>query len=116
VNRRLTEKDNGPDPLLSPRVLPTLMGRYSTRASGWEALVWALRVLYGHCMNGGRISALVIMLLLSDLLELVLNPYLVTKLLLDEPCWDSSWTCRIVTSLWRMRGYFSTSPNIPNPI
>ncbi|KAI4900753.1 hypothetical protein NFI96_009584 [Prochilodus magdalenae] len=67
---------------------------------GLAALVWALRVLYGHCMNGGRISALVIMLLLSDLLELVLSPYLVTKLLLDEPCWDSSWTCRIVTSLW----------------
>ncbi|KAI4879402.1 hypothetical protein NFI96_004158, partial [Prochilodus magdalenae] len=40
---------------------------------GLPALVWALRVLYGHYKSGGRISALVIMLLLSDLLELLLS-------------------------------------------
>ncbi|KAI4890623.1 hypothetical protein NFI96_004452 [Prochilodus magdalenae] len=67
---------------------------------GLPALVWALRVLYSHCMNGGRISALVIMLLLSDLLELLLSPYIVTKLLQDDDCWDSSWTCRLLTSVW----------------
>ena len=67
---------------------------------GLPALVWALRVLYGHYKSGGRISALVIMLLLSDLLELLLSPYVVTKLLQDDYCWDSSWTCRLLTSVW----------------
>ncbi|KAI4898405.1 hypothetical protein NFI96_009822, partial [Prochilodus magdalenae] len=68
--------------------------------AGLPALVWALRVLYGHYKSGGRISALVIMLLLSDLLELLLSPYVVTKLLQDDDCWDSSWTCRLLTSVW----------------
>ncbi|KAI4881575.1 hypothetical protein NFI96_009994 [Prochilodus magdalenae] len=67
---------------------------------GLPALVWGLRVLYDHYKSGGRISALVIMLLLSDLLELYLTPYVVTKLLQNDDCWDSSWTCRLLTSLW----------------
>ncbi|KAI4893246.1 hypothetical protein NFI96_024936 [Prochilodus magdalenae] len=67
---------------------------------GFPVLIWALRVLYRHCISGGRISALVLMLLLSDLLELLLSPYVVTKLLQKDYCWDSSWTCRILTSLW----------------
>ncbi|KAI4890625.1 hypothetical protein NFI96_021919 [Prochilodus magdalenae] len=67
---------------------------------GLPALVWALRVLYGHYKSGGRISALVIMLLLCDLLELLLSPYVATKLLQEDYCWDSSWTCRLLTSLW----------------
>ncbi|KAL6466700.1 hypothetical protein MHYP_G00245040 [Metynnis hypsauchen] len=67
---------------------------------GLPALVWALHVLYGHHKSGGRISALVIMLLLCDLLELLLNPYIVTKLLQDDHCWKTSSTCRTFTSLW----------------
>ncbi|KAI4897769.1 hypothetical protein NFI96_009388, partial [Prochilodus magdalenae] len=68
--------------------------------AGLPALVWALRVLYGHYKSGGRISALVIMLLLSDLLELLLSPYVVTKLLQDDDCWDSSVMCHGLTSIW----------------
>ncbi|KAL6466690.1 hypothetical protein MHYP_G00244940 [Metynnis hypsauchen] len=67
---------------------------------GLPALVWALRVLYGHHKSGGRVSALVIMLLLCDLLELLLNPYIVTKLLQDDYCWETSSTWRTFTSLW----------------
>ncbi|KAL7841564.1 hypothetical protein SRHO_G00252550 [Serrasalmus rhombeus] len=66
---------------------------------GLPALVWALRVLYGHHKSGGRISVLVIVLLLCDLLELLLNPYIVTKLLQDDYCWETSSTCWILTSL-----------------
>ncbi|KAI4888764.1 hypothetical protein NFI96_009589, partial [Prochilodus magdalenae] len=66
---------------------------------GLPALVWGLRVLYGHYKSGGRISALVIMLLLSDLLELLLSPYVVTVLLQDDDCWETSWTCRVLTSV-----------------
>ncbi|KAL6466723.1 hypothetical protein MHYP_G00245270 [Metynnis hypsauchen] len=54
--------------------------------AGLPALVWALRVLYGHHKSGGRISVLVIVLLLCDLLELLLNPYIVTKLLQNDHC------------------------------
>lgn len=60
---------------------------------GLPALVWALRVLYRHYKSGGRISGLVIMLLLSDQLELLLNPYIVTKLLQNEKRWETSTTC-----------------------
>ncbi|KAI4881573.1 hypothetical protein NFI96_009995 [Prochilodus magdalenae] len=67
---------------------------------GLPALVWALRVLYGHYKSGGRISALVVILLLSDLLELLLSPYVVTKLLQEDYCWDSSWTCHVLSSVW----------------
>ncbi|KAI4891355.1 hypothetical protein NFI96_007315 [Prochilodus magdalenae] len=67
---------------------------------GLPALVWGLRVLYDHYKSGGRISALVIRLLLCDLLELLLSPYVVAKLLQNDYCWDSSWTCRLLTSLW----------------
>ncbi|KAI4890624.1 hypothetical protein NFI96_004453 [Prochilodus magdalenae] len=67
---------------------------------GLSALVWALRVLCGHYKSGGRISTFIIMLLLSDLLELLLSPYVVTKLLQDDYCWDWNWTCRLLTSVW----------------
>ncbi|KAI4899866.1 hypothetical protein NFI96_000763, partial [Prochilodus magdalenae] len=68
--------------------------------AGLPALVWALRVLYGHYKSGGRISALVIVLLLSDLLELLLSPYVMRVLWQEEGCWESSRTCWTITSFW----------------
>ncbi|KAL7841519.1 hypothetical protein SRHO_G00252100 [Serrasalmus rhombeus] len=40
---------------------------------GLPAVVWALHVLYHHHKSGGRISAISIFLILSDLLELIVN-------------------------------------------
>ncbi|KAI4890621.1 hypothetical protein NFI96_004450, partial [Prochilodus magdalenae] len=65
---------------------------------GVPALVWTLRVIWRK--YEGRISAVVIMLLLSDLLELLLSPYVVTKLLQNDHCWETSTMCRFLTSLW----------------
>ncbi|KAI4897787.1 hypothetical protein NFI96_004538 [Prochilodus magdalenae] len=67
---------------------------------GAPVLAWALRVLYGHYKSGGRISALVIILLLSDLLVLLLSPYVVTVLSQDDECWGTSRICWIASSLW----------------
>ncbi|KAK1792676.1 hypothetical protein P4O66_012611 [Electrophorus voltai] len=64
------------------------------------ALLWAGHVLWRHLKSGGQISALIIMLLLNDLLELLLNIYVVTKLLQDENCWYKSMTCKILSSSW----------------
>lgn len=43
---------------------------------GFPTLLWVLSVLYRQCKKGGKISAFTIFLLLSDLLELLLNPVL----------------------------------------
>ncbi len=48
---------------------------------GLPALVWALRLLYLHIKIRGRISAFIVLLLLSDLIQLLLNIYIVTQLL-----------------------------------
>ncbi|KAI4887624.1 hypothetical protein NFI96_008238 [Prochilodus magdalenae] len=67
---------------------------------GLPALAWALRALHRHRKNGGRISVLVIMLLLSDLLELLLRPYVVTKLLQKENCREAKTPCWVFISMW----------------
>ncbi|KAG9260055.1 hypothetical protein AMEX_G27717 [Astyanax mexicanus] len=67
---------------------------------GLQALVWVLHVLYRRYKSGGRVSSFMIMLLFCDLLALLLNPYIVTKLYQDENCWEESTACRILSSLW----------------
>ncbi|XP_049328362.1 uncharacterized protein LOC111188285 isoform X2 [Astyanax mexicanus] len=68
--------------------------------SGWAALVWALVVLHHHRKNNGRIPALVTIVLLNNVLELLLNPYIITKLIQDNvPC-DYTTPCRILLYLW----------------
>lgn len=53
--------------------------------AGSPALVWALGALRLHYQSRGRVSLVAISLLLSDLLELILNPLLVTYVF-DAPC------------------------------
>ncbi|KAI4881578.1 hypothetical protein NFI96_033257, partial [Prochilodus magdalenae] len=69
---------------------------------GLPALAWALRVLYAQHRSGGRISAFVVILLLNDMLELLLGPYIVAKLAEGDECWDTSRACQVVSSLWGM--------------
>ncbi|KAL6466681.1 hypothetical protein MHYP_G00244850 [Metynnis hypsauchen] len=55
---------------------------------GLPALVWALRVLYGHHKSGGRTSVFIIMLLLNDLLGLLLGLYIAVTLLTEGFSWS----------------------------
>ncbi len=48
---------------------------------GLPALVWAFRLLYLHIKIREQISSFIILLLLSDLIQLLLNLYIVTQLL-----------------------------------
>ncbi|XP_060747913.1 uncharacterized protein LOC132860667 [Tachysurus vachellii] len=56
--------------------------------AGFPALIWALSVLYLHYKSGGRTSVFAVFLLLSDLLELILTPFLVTYIFKEDfnPC------------------------------
>ncbi|XP_028846062.1 uncharacterized protein LOC114796230 [Denticeps clupeoides] len=66
---------------------------------GLPALGWALRCLYLHLRRGGQVSAFVISLLLTDLLELVLNSVLVV-LMLKGMCLITAFRCRLLLYLW----------------
>ncbi|GAA6088960.1 uncharacterized protein LOC108261589 [Tachysurus ichikawai] len=48
------------------------------------AFTWALSVLYRHYKSGGRTSVFAFFLLLSDLLELILTPFLVTHIFKED--------------------------------
>ncbi len=68
--------------------------------AGLPALVWSVRDLIHHRKNGHRISVFIILLLLTDFVELFLSPYILLKHLLDEITWNADWTIRIFLSLW----------------
>lgn len=53
-------------------------------AVGSPAQVWALRVLYHHFKSRGRISIISVFLLLSDLLEMILIPFLLTCMFQED--------------------------------
>ncbi|GAA6111145.1 uncharacterized protein LOC108261589 [Tachysurus ichikawai] len=56
--------------------------------AGFPALIWAFSVLYRHYKSGGRTSVFAVFLLLSDLLELILTPFLITYIFKEDfnPC------------------------------
>ncbi len=68
--------------------------------AGLPALVWSVRDLIHHRKNGHRISVFIILLLLTDFLELFLSPYILLKHLLDEIPSYKDWTCWVLWSLW----------------
>ncbi len=51
--------------------------------AGLPALVWSVRDLIHHRKNGHCISAFILLLLLTDSVELLLSPYVLIKDLLD---------------------------------
>ncbi|KAL0153631.1 hypothetical protein M9458_051062, partial [Cirrhinus mrigala] len=55
---------------------------------GLPALVWAFCQLHLHRKIRGRISAFILLLLLSNLLQLLLNLHTVTQLLTAYINWD----------------------------
>ncbi|KAI2646812.1 hypothetical protein H4Q32_025568 [Labeo rohita] len=52
--------------------------------AGLPALVWSVSDLIHHKKNGHRISVFIILLLLTDFVELLLSPYILIKHLLNE--------------------------------
>ncbi|XDV14262.1 hypothetical protein PO909_002436 [Leuciscus waleckii] len=64
------------------------------------ALVWSARDLIHHRKNGHRISAFIILLLLTNFVEIFLSPYILLKLLLNELDWIDNWTFHVSVSLW----------------
>ncbi len=62
---------------------------------GLPALVWAFRLLHLHRKIRGQISSFIVLLLLSDLIQLLLNIYIVTQLLTK-----SYWYLSIVFQFW----------------
>ncbi|KAI4875178.1 hypothetical protein NFI96_008592, partial [Prochilodus magdalenae] len=70
----------------------------SAVCAGVPALVWALMVLRRHRKRKGRIPVFIVLLLLNDVLELLLNPYVATKLILRD--WCRNMTCWTFANLW----------------
>ncbi|XP_036439407.1 uncharacterized protein LOC118816909 [Colossoma macropomum] len=70
-----------------------------TVISGVPALVWALIVLRRHHKRKGRISVFIILVLLNDVLELLLNPYIATTLIQGGCDRNTDITCRTLSSL-----------------
>ncbi|KAI4893247.1 hypothetical protein NFI96_024937, partial [Prochilodus magdalenae] len=66
--------------------------------AGVAALLWALVVLHRHHKSHVRISALIFLLLSNDVVELLLNLYIISRLLQRDRC--DGITCRIFSSLW----------------
>ena len=54
--------------------------------AGLPTIVWALYRLRRHQEEGGTVSAFVVSLIFSDILEVVLSPFLNTSLLERGPC------------------------------
>ncbi len=54
---------------------------------GLPALVWAFRLLHLHRKNRGQISAFIVLLLLSDLIELLLDVSTVTVQFIEDTYW-----------------------------
>ncbi len=67
--------------------------------AGLPALVWSVRDLIHHRKNGHRISVFIILLFLTDFVELFLSPYILLKYLLNEVSYKD-WTNRVFWSLW----------------
>ncbi len=55
----------------------------TTVCVGLPALVWAFRLLHLHRKIRGRISAFILLLLLTDLIQLLINLYIVTIILIQ---------------------------------
>ena len=70
----------------------------SSVCAGVPAVLWALIVLHRHHKNKLRISVFIVLLLTNDLLELLLNLYIIAKLWQGDRCEDM--TCRILSSFW----------------
>ncbi len=68
--------------------------------AGLPALAWSFRDLIHHRKNGHRISVFIILLLLTDVVELLLSPYILLKQHLEEFSWYMDWTCWFFWSLW----------------
>ena len=65
-------------------LLPVFL--YASLCAGLPTIVWALYHLRRHQQEGGTVSAFVVSLIVSDILELVLSPFLNTSLLERGPC------------------------------
>ncbi|XDV36652.1 hypothetical protein PO909_006393 [Leuciscus waleckii] len=68
--------------------------------AGLPALVWSASDLIHHRKNGHRISAFIILLLLTDCVEIFLSPVILLKLFLYELDWNEDWTFHVSVSLW----------------
>ncbi|XDV36648.1 hypothetical protein PO909_006389 [Leuciscus waleckii] len=68
--------------------------------AGLPALVWSARDLIHHRKNGHRISAFIILLLLTDCVEIFLSPVILLKLFLNELHLIGHGTFRVFVSLW----------------
>ncbi len=68
--------------------------------AGLPALVWSVRELIHHRKNGHRVSVFIILLLLTDIVEILLSPYILIKHLLDENTWNAEWIIWFFVSLW----------------
>ncbi len=68
--------------------------------AGLPALVWSVSDLIHHRKNGHRISAFIILLLLTDSVEILLSPYILAIHLLDDITSYKDWTYRVFWSLW----------------
>ncbi len=68
--------------------------------AGLPALAWSVRDLIHHRKNGHRISVFVILLLLTDLLEILLSPYILLRLFIDVISLCTNWTCWVFGALW----------------
>ncbi len=67
--------------------------------AGLPALVWSVRDLIHHRKNGHRTSVFIILLLLTDSVEILLSPYILIKHLLNEVSYKD-WTNRVFWALW----------------
>ncbi len=61
--------------------------------AGLPALVWSVRDLIHHRKNGHRTSVFIILLLLTDFVELLLSPYILLRLFIDVISLCTNWTC-----------------------
>jgi len=66
--------------------------------AGLPALVWSVSDLIHHRKNGHRISVFIILLLLTDFVEIFLSPYIMIKLFLGEVSWYRNWICWVFLS------------------
>ncbi len=73
---------------------------FISACAGLPALAWSVRDLIHHRKNGHRVSAFILLLLLTDIVELLLSPYIMLKQLLEEISWYMDWTCWFFWSLW----------------
>ncbi len=80
--------------------------------AGLPALAWSVSDLIHHRKNGHRISVFILLLLLTDIVELLLSPHILLKQHLEEISWYMDWTCCfffvfmvVIKSLW-----FSLTP------